>query len=563
MKKMRLHQQMFRMKALPYFVGIAGAALMASTAQAQITNNITIGNAKALGLAHAVTADPPGVDSIHFNPAGLAKIKGRERQLKFLMAHMQLDAKFGAQEVDDLRKAYNDLIDARGGAGDSCAVNPDQSKCFQMDPVQNTKSSTADAALILPGIGLTSVPALAVPFGGIAIEDPDYGWTFATAFYSPQAVGYEREKDDPAAYNGYMVSVSRLTYFAPSIGLQVNDELSVGASIGFSWQGMGIKTKFRAPEQTLQFLAGTMSGLDQSIQDVLDLSLIGPYETVGDLELELDNPLSLSFNLGALWEPEDWLAFGFAYTSESTTTLEGDFKMINSDEFLATMNSLKHTPLLGAALGLLGGTSQINAQKIEKGSVELDYKVPQTVNFGTSIRIVPKLKFNMDLKWVDYKIWNSLDFKFDRNVDFLNLASVIETIAGQNDSDPDALRIPRGYKSVWSSAYGFEYQFDDAIVLRAGYEPRASSVPKNRVDLLLPIASADLYTLGAGYQIDKYSRADIGIGYMVSSFKARAGQSENANSNTAGDVVYNPYSHMSFSAKTTAILFAASLEQQF
>ena len=44
---------------------------------AVLAENLTIGNAKALALGHAVTADPPGIDAIHFNPAGLAKIKGR------------------------------------------------------------------------------------------------------------------------------------------------------------------------------------------------------------------------------------------------------------------------------------------------------------------------------------------------------------------------------------------------------------------------------------------------------------------------------------------------------
>ena len=37
----------------------------------QLGQNLTIANAKALSLANAVTADPPGPDSLHFNPAGL------------------------------------------------------------------------------------------------------------------------------------------------------------------------------------------------------------------------------------------------------------------------------------------------------------------------------------------------------------------------------------------------------------------------------------------------------------------------------------------------------------
>ena len=42
-----------------------------SPCRAALVENLTMGNAKALALGNAVTADPPGVDAIHFNPAGL------------------------------------------------------------------------------------------------------------------------------------------------------------------------------------------------------------------------------------------------------------------------------------------------------------------------------------------------------------------------------------------------------------------------------------------------------------------------------------------------------------
>jgi len=571
----------FAVKPIPFFIGVLGASLAASAAHAQITHNITLGNPKALGLANAVTADPPGVDSIHFNPAGLAKIKGRERQFKFLIAHMTLEGEFGAQEADDLANSYNiaqdSLFTDRNGNWtgeeqgknpcfqdvDGFQANPSQEHCFEFDDLQNTSSETSDATLILPGTGVKSVPLLAVPFGGIAVEDPDYGWTFATAFYSPQAVGYERDENDPAAFQGYKVATARLTYFSPSVGLQVNDELAVGASVGFSWQGFGVHTKFRAPEQTLQFIDGTVGQLDEEAKQQLGLSLIGPYQNVGNLELEMEDPLSLSFNLGLLWEPQEWVAFGFVYQSESTSSLEGSYKMTNTDEFLATTTSLKNNPIFPPLLALLGGSADINAQKVEKGDVELEYKIPQSFAIGSSVKVFPNLKLNVDLKWIDYSVWDSLDIKFDKQVDFLNVASAIETIAGENDSDPNQLRMPRGYKDAWSVAIGTEFQYDDNTVLRFGYEPRTSAVPDDKVDFLLPIAEADLFAVGGGYQLDKYSRVDLSIGYLVSEFDAPVGKSTNANGNKSGDVVYNPYSRLSFEGKTTAVLIAAAYEERF
>ena len=67
----------------------------ADTALAVVADSLTIGNAKALSLGNAVTADPPGIDAIHFNPAGLAQIKGRKYQLKVVAADFSVQMEIG------------------------------------------------------------------------------------------------------------------------------------------------------------------------------------------------------------------------------------------------------------------------------------------------------------------------------------------------------------------------------------------------------------------------------------------------------------------------------------
>ena len=60
---------------LPLARLVAGVgAIMAGVAQAQLANNLTIGNPKAKGLANAVTADSTGIDAVHYNPAALTKL---------------------------------------------------------------------------------------------------------------------------------------------------------------------------------------------------------------------------------------------------------------------------------------------------------------------------------------------------------------------------------------------------------------------------------------------------------------------------------------------------------
>lgn len=554
------------------------AGFLCQTANAQLTQNITMGNPKALALGHAVTADPPGIDSIHFNPAGLAKIKGRQRQVKLLAAQITFDAQFGPAEIPD------DTKTALCSVTEGCDVNneTDVQNVWPEDTFleeNGRKSSTSDPVLMLPGSGLTSVPFLVVPIGGIAVQDPDYGWTMATAAYSPMAIGYERDVNDPATFQGEQIGISRITYFSPSIGLKFNDELMFGASIGFSWQGLGIKTKFRAPEPTIAFIADAAKDITGFAPDLL--RSISPYDTIGTLTLEMEDALSLSFNLGVLWEPTDWLAFGAVYQSESKSNLKGDYKMEYTGEFGEMASSLHALNiLLGPILGndirgpsdagniqtcldesLQGNRS--NCEYVEKGDIEMEFIVPQHVSLGTSVNVLPDLKVNFDVKWTDYKAWESLDFTFDPAVDFLTVADLVYRFRSDDNADPDEMRIPRDYVSEISWALGIEYQYDDNIVLRFGYEPRGSAVPDNKVDLLAPIADATLYSFGAGYQLDKFSRVDFAMAWLNSEFDAAAGESDNANSNSPGHVVYNPYAGIPISAQTNAYIFALSYDTKF
>lgn len=540
------------------YSALAAGIFIASHAQAQLLNNVTIGNPKALGMANAVTADPPGVDSIHFNPAGLSKIQGRQRQVKVLVAHMVLESEFGEPtlpdaETKDAFLAFNQECQDDGLTAD---------ECWGDDPVANTSVKSGDPLLMLPFAGMVDLPILAVPTGGIAFEDAANGWVFGTAVYSPEGVGYSRDEDEGGAYQGIRVGVTRLTYFSPTVAIQVSDELSLGAGVTFSYQGLGIETKFRAPLITTQFLANLNSVLPPDAE----LHIIGSYDTVGLLEMEMDDYLSVGFNFGILWEPKEWLAFGFSYRSESTSDLSGDFKMTNTDDFLATSGGLKDTlglPL-DVILGLVADGAPFNVQKVESGTVELEYITPQTINFGTSIKVLPNLKVNLDARWIEYSVWDTLDFKFDRNVDFLTLASVVNRISGVGDyADPDEMRIRREYEDSWSLALGVEYTLNDNFVLRFGYEPRTSSIPDDATDLLFPITEADLYTTGFGWQFNKTTRIEGAFGYLYSNSKTPSGGSTNANSEIEGDVVYNPYFATDFENTTTAYLFALSIDQKF
>lgn len=554
---------------------LAAAISLASTgANAQLLHNLTIGNAKALALGNAVTADPVGIDSIHFNPAGLSKVKGRQLNVKVIAAQVNLDGSLGepTQPGDDslasyYRLNYDPAGDECNGTdpGDRNNPNPvprsELVACWGPDPLANESFSASGPGLMLPFVGFTEIPVLAFPAGGVAFEDPARGWTFGTAVYTPQGIGYTRDLDDVGRFQGTAIGITRLTYFSPTIAIPVNDKLSFGVGVNFSYQGLGLETMIRAPLETTNFLnqledIGAAIGLD-------DLYILRPYDEVGLLNIEAEDLFSVGFNFGILYEPNDWLSFGFVYQSETTSELKGDYSMKNTESFLHTAEGIHSLGL--DLVGTIFDGARFNVQDVETGTVELEYILPQSFAFGTSIKVLPNLKINIDLKWIEYSVWDELEFNFSNNIDFLSLSSIIYGLAPnlKDNADADAMRFRREYDDVLSFAIGGEYQWNDNIVLRAGYEPRKSSIPESSADILFPIGEADLYTVGFGLQLDSKSRVDGAFGYLTSDQDIAACASGNSNTCNEGDVVYNPYYSMPFKTETEAFIFTLSYDKKF
>src|SRR5690606_41507904 len=69
-------------------------------ATAQLIQNMFI-DTKGMSLGNAVTADPTGIIDIHFNPAGLTKLEGRQIQIQLMHIMLSAEAKFSLPEDYD------------------------------------------------------------------------------------------------------------------------------------------------------------------------------------------------------------------------------------------------------------------------------------------------------------------------------------------------------------------------------------------------------------------------------------------------------------------------------
>lgn len=516
------------------------AMMVPALANAELLQNLFIDN-KAMSLGNAVTADPTGIMDIHYNPAGLTKLDGRQFQLQFHNIILQSEADFSLP--DNYDPELTGLLEPAE------------------DPVLNEGTSKANVAAYFPFIGTVGIPLpiVALPTAGISIKPPGSKFTFANAIYAPMVAGFSKDKDDPGRYQAREVAIQRLTYLSPSFGYQVTDEFSVGAGLLFSHQAVALEQELRAPNVLVGVLEelqdafgcfdedGNSTGNDPLAPFItLCGGNVGPYDDIGTLNIEMTESLSPSFNLGMLWEPNGWFKFGAVYQSEATSYLKGDFELEYRKEFsdfFRTFNS----SIIGAVTGAIFSFPQ--GQTYESGHVSTELTYPQHFQAGMKFRYFDIFHFNLDAGWTDYDEWDSLNLKFDRQVSFLSTAKILSPGIVTDTT----LDMPLNFRSVWTYNIGMAMDLNSRIQLRAGFEPRHSSIPKDARSLQAPVGFMRMYAVGLGYQWDLDTVIDLSMSFMKSVEHINAddqadsnaseypNSSNSLNRNCLTCVVTNPY----------------------
>lgn len=518
---------------------IAGMLLGTQVAQAQLAQNLTVGNAKALALGNAVTADPPGIDSIHYNPAGLYKVKDRQYQLKVIAGQFSVSGE--VRRSDE----YQALMEQFGYTDDA-------------DPVREGSSSTQDVSVMLPIWGLTEIPVLAAPLGGASFQLKDREIVIGSAVFAPMIVGYNRGDDSPLRYQGNQLGLTHLTYFSPTIALPVGDTLTFGIGMHFNYTGVGIDLDFRLPNAVLvgvDSFTGLLCTIPE-IESFVDVCQgdLGPFTDIGNINVEVEHYLNPSFNIGLLWEPTEWFSWGMVYQSGASKTLKGEYDITYGQDWLDFFAGLNGTVVGNTVVGLLTLPTGVAR---EQGDVELEFTIPQHFATGISVQVTPQWKLNLDLKWTDTGAWDEFKLEFDPAPEFLPILSLLDPEYATRTS----LAFPREYESVWTWAVGIEHQYSDRLALRIGYEDRGSSIPDDKADFLAPFGEAWLIGGGFSWIPDKDALLEVALGMLSSSSSARNNTSSNVNA--YDQLIYNPYAGVDIETEVTAFLFEISYHKKF
>jgi len=541
----RITAPLRRRARLAAAVATACAALALPEARAALTDNLTV-SVTGMALGNAVTADPPGIDSIHFNPAGLARLEGDSESIHNFVASIRTSASFHQPPDFNI-----------GGWKD--------------DPLNNTHTGPTRQVMYVPGYGMPGwrLPAVAVPGVGMAWNKPGSPWTFATNSYLSQAMSVDHTTDpnDPAQYQGRQLQIQRLVYLAPSVGYKYSDTLRFGMSVPIAHAAFVVDTNMRFPNELLGIFGNLQKGwCPENGGNIIDVfgfgvcgggkdGMVSPFKKAANMRIELTAPVDPTLNLGVLWEPRPWLGLGAVYQGGSKTHYTGTYQFDTEPmlrNFIQGMNSSLLGPIAGAVLGF---PTSIPAR--QRGNMNATIPFPTHIQVGIKLKPVKYVQLNVDASYQRWSDWKTLAFQFDDSIKLLEVARLYGI------PDSTKLVIPRGYKSLVNFGYGLQLFPVERLALRLGYEPRKSSIPADKIDLLAPLPDTKLYSAGLNFKINKNTDISVTGSYMVGKFNTPANTDCNMNCNIFLNVIYNPYAGLDVKGDIRVRYFGFELNRRF
>lgn len=179
---------------------LAAAILLtgcSGTAFAQLGQNLSV-DIRSLSMGNAVTADPPGISAIHFNPAALAKIDGLQTDVQGILANFDIKRQFSVPPGYNVFGYSDDPM--------VCNDGPEVATDFCTDYKGTVNGDVEYVSLYVPVlkkiVDLGEGIPMAAPTAAIAYKPPGSKATFATAMYAPLVAGFGAEDGNPGNYMG-------------------------------------------------------------------------------------------------------------------------------------------------------------------------------------------------------------------------------------------------------------------------------------------------------------------------------------------------------------------------
>ncbi len=316
--------------------------------------------------------------------------------------------------------------------------------------------------------------------GGQSAFVPNFYWarplddrtTFGVGVNSPFGLAIEYDDEWVGRYHAILSDLKTVN-FNPSLGYRVNDKVSIGGGLNVMLAKVDLTSAVDFGSLCYALNFEFNGGIAQCVGAGAD-----PQAVDGAAELDGDNfdDVGLGFNFGLMFEVSDQTRIGVAYRSEIDIEVEGEA------DFTVPSNAALDLFLPGAML-------------FEDTDIEAEVTLP--ASFSVSVaHEVDKFTWLADVTWTGWESFDELRIEYD------------------NPSQPDSVTTEDWNDSVRYSL-GFDYQYSDKMILRAGIALDESPVPnEERRTPRLPGSDRTWYSVGLGYTVDNTFSIDAGLTYI-------------------------------------------------
>jgi long-chain fatty acid transport protein len=287
----------------------------------------------------------------------------------------------------------------------------------------------------------------------------DFGGRFehlVAAFAVNAPFGLRDEYDKLGAQRYITTHISLATvYTGPYAAWQITPKVSIGGGVQYVYATAELGQKINyGGALYLQALQLAPALADPRMNENPDLD--------GILEVEDATDSGFAGNIGILVMPTDNLQLGLSWRSGIDLDIEGDATLTVPD-----------------MVTLLSGGLMQSYETAGKVTISL----PQTIGAGISYQPREDLTIASDINWINWSVYEDIDFDFENNTLFL----------------PDAAN-PRDWEDALAFRIGAEYLLANRYALRAGYIHDQTPIPDKTHGPELPTSNRNTITIGFGYQ---------------------------------------------------------------
>jgi long-chain fatty acid transport protein len=288
--------------------------------------------------------------------------------------------------------------------------------------------------------------------GGESAFVPNFYWvkpidenmSFGLGLNSPFGLKTEYEDEWRGRYHA-LLSDLKTVNVNPSIGYRVSDRVTVGAGVSL----MLAKVDLTSAVDMGGLCFGLPGPLGAAAAAACGLAGVTPGTPSNDGKAELDgdnfDDFSLGYNFGIQFDVSSQTRVGVAYRSKIDVDVDGD----------ADFSLPAATDLASATVGgVIGATGLF----VDTG---LGAKVTLPASFSVSVaHTVDKFTWLADATWTGWSVFDELRIEYD------------------NPAQPDSVTT-EDWDDSWRYSVGFDYQYSDALILRAGLAIDETPVPSS------------------------------------------------------------------------------------